>query len=120
MRRLIKQAAMLATASVLVAVGQVPAAQANIPAQRQAGTLVGVLASSRMEFSPNGDGHGERAVLRFRLAERSRVVVSVQTYDRTLLGPVLLGELAEYCVTRELFTNPRDKRTEDYITGRFG
>ena len=94
MRRLIKQAAMLATASVLVALGQVPAAQANIPAQRQAGTLVEVLASSRLEFSPNGDGHGERAVLRFRLAERSRVVVSVQTYDRTLLGPVLLGELA--------------------------
>ncbi len=35
-------------------------------------------------------------------------------------GFMLLGELAEYGVTRELFTNPRDKRTEDYITGRFG
>jgi phosphate transport system ATP-binding protein len=30
------------------------------------------------------------------------------------------GELVEYGPTRELFTNPRDKRTEDYITGRFG
>jgi phosphate transport system ATP-binding protein len=30
------------------------------------------------------------------------------------------GYLVEYGVTRELFTNPRDKRTEDYITGRFG
>jgi phosphate transport system ATP-binding protein len=35
-------------------------------------------------------------------------------------GFMLLGELAEFGVTRELFTNPRDKRTEDYITGRFG
>ena len=30
------------------------------------------------------------------------------------------GMLVEYGPTTELFTNPRDKRTEDYITGRFG
>jgi phosphate transport system ATP-binding protein len=30
------------------------------------------------------------------------------------------GYLVEYGPTTELFTNPRDKRTEDYITGRFG
>ena len=30
------------------------------------------------------------------------------------------GTLVEYGPTKELFTNPRDKRTEDYITGRFG
>jgi phosphate transport system ATP-binding protein len=35
-------------------------------------------------------------------------------------GFMLLGELVEAGVTRELFTNPRDRRTEDYITGRFG
>jgi phosphate transport system ATP-binding protein len=35
-------------------------------------------------------------------------------------GFMLLGELVEFGATRELFTNPRDKRTEDYITGRFG
>src|SRR5882724_1332158 len=35
-------------------------------------------------------------------------------------GFMLLGELVEVGVTRGLFTNPRDKRTEDYITGRFG
>jgi phosphate transport system ATP-binding protein len=35
-------------------------------------------------------------------------------------GFLLLGELAEFGVTKDLFTNPRDKRTEDYITGRFG
>ena len=32
----------------------------------------------------------------------------------------LLGEVAEFNLTKELFKNPRDKRTEDYITGRFG
>ena len=32
----------------------------------------------------------------------------------------LLGELIEFGDTTQLFTVPRDKRTEDYITGRFG
>jgi phosphate transport system ATP-binding protein len=31
-----------------------------------------------------------------------------------------LGRLIEYSSTAELFTNPREKHTEDYITGRFG
>jgi phosphate transport system ATP-binding protein len=30
------------------------------------------------------------------------------------------GTLVEYGATSQLFTNPKDKRTEDYITGRFG
>lgn len=32
----------------------------------------------------------------------------------------LLGEIVEYGKTEQIFGNPRDKRTEDYITGRFG
>ena len=32
----------------------------------------------------------------------------------------LLGELVEYGPTTQIFQNPQDKRTEDYITGRFG
>jgi phosphate transport system ATP-binding protein len=32
----------------------------------------------------------------------------------------LMGELIEIGPTHDLFTNPRDKRTDDYITGRFG
>jgi phosphate transport system ATP-binding protein len=32
----------------------------------------------------------------------------------------LLGEMVEFDKTPRIFTNPRDKRTEDYITGRFG
>ena len=31
-----------------------------------------------------------------------------------------LGELIEYGLTREMFTNPQEKQTEDYVTGRFG
>jgi phosphate transport system ATP-binding protein len=30
------------------------------------------------------------------------------------------GALVEYGPTEEIFTSPKDKRTEDYITGRFG
>jgi phosphate transport system ATP-binding protein len=43
--------------------------------------------------------------------------------DRTafmLAGEERIGELIEVGVTKEIFTNPHDERTEDYITGRFG
>jgi len=32
----------------------------------------------------------------------------------------LLGELVEFGGTEQMFSSPADKRTEDYITGRFG
>lgn len=35
-------------------------------------------------------------------------------------GFFFLGELVEFDQTSKIFTNPRDKRTEDYVTGRFG
>ena len=35
-------------------------------------------------------------------------------------GFMLLGELVEFGKTQDIFTAPKDKRTEDYITGRFG
>ena len=38
--------------------------------------------------------------------------------DRTAF--FLLGEVVEYAETEKLFSNPQDKRTEDYISGRFG
>jgi phosphate transport system ATP-binding protein len=37
-----------------------------------------------------------------------------------LAGSDLVGELVEYGETRQIFGTPRDRRTEDYITGRFG
>ena len=38
--------------------------------------------------------------------------------DRTAF--LCLGKLIEYGLTRDIFTNPKIKQTEDYITGRFG
>jgi phosphate transport system ATP-binding protein len=35
-------------------------------------------------------------------------------------GFMLLGELVEFDKTDNIFTKPKDKRTEDYITGRYG
>ena len=32
----------------------------------------------------------------------------------------LVGEVIEYAPTTELFSHPKEKKTEDYITGRFG
>ena len=38
--------------------------------------------------------------------------------DRTAF--FYLGKLIEYGETTKLFTNPQEKRTEDYVSGRFG
>jgi phosphate transport system ATP-binding protein len=35
-------------------------------------------------------------------------------------GFFLMGEMVEFGNTRDVFTNPREKKTEEYITGRFG
>ena len=43
---------------------------------------------------------------------------AARTSDYT--GFFMLGELVEFNITTELFTNPRVQQTEDYITGRFG
>ena len=43
---------------------------------------------------------------------------AVRISDRTAF--FLLGELIEYGKTDDIFSAPKDKRTEDYITGRFG
>ena len=38
--------------------------------------------------------------------------------DRTVF--FLLGEIVESGETEQIFSRPQDKRTEDYVTGRFG
>ena len=43
---------------------------------------------------------------------------AVRISDRTAF--LLLGEVIEFGETEKMFSMPRDKRTEDYITGRFG
>jgi phosphate transport system ATP-binding protein len=37
-----------------------------------------------------------------------------------MLGENRAGEMIEYDITDTIFTRPGDKRTEDYVTGRFG
>ena len=43
---------------------------------------------------------------------------AVRISDQTAF--FLMGDLVEYGNTEAMFSQPRDKRTEDYITGRFG
>lgn len=61
----------------------------------------------------------------FALKKRYTVVIvthSMQQAARVSDGCAffLMGELVEYSDTETIFTTPRDRRTEDYITGRFG
>ena len=43
---------------------------------------------------------------------------AVRVSDKTAF--FLLGEVVEYGDTDIMFSSPKDRRTEDYITGRFG
>ncbi len=59
------------------------------------------------------------------LKERLTIVIVTHNMQQAarvsdLTGFFLLGELIEYDDTKTMFTNPSDRRTEDYITGRFG
>ena len=63
--------------------------------------------------------------LAMELKEKYTIVIvthnmqqAVRISDQTAF--FLLGDLVEYGSTEEMFSKPRDKRTEDYITGRFG
>jgi phosphate transport system ATP-binding protein len=46
--------------------------------------------------------------------------VSDRTGFFTIDGPGTPGRLVEIDETPKIFSNPSEKRTEDYITGRFG
>ncbi len=58
---------------------------------------------------------------------RSDFTIAIVTHNMQQAGRVsqhvafmYLGELVEFGTTEQLFTSPSDKRTQDYITGRFG
>ena len=60
-----------------------------------------------------------------KLKEKYTIVIvthnmqqALRISDRTAF--FLLGELVEYGDTDQIFSQPKDKRTEDYVTGRFG
>ena len=44
----------------------------------------------------------------------------VSDYTAFFLSDGGPGEMVEYGKTSDIFSNPRDKRTENYVTGRFG
>ena len=63
--------------------------------------------------------------LAMELKEKYTIVIvthnmqqAVRISDQTAF--FLLGDLVEYGNTEQMFSQPKDKRTEDYITGRFG
>src|SRR6516164_5879320 len=68
---------------------------------------------------------GKIEELIFELKERFTIVIvthNMQQASRVAeyTGFFLLGKLIEFDKTEKIFTTPSDKRTEDYITGRFG
>jgi phosphate transport system ATP-binding protein len=61
----------------------------------------------------------------FELKQKLTIVIvthNMQQASRVaeFTGFFLMGNLIEFAKTEKIFTNPSDKRTEDYITGRFG
>ncbi|HST79575.1 MAG TPA: ATP-binding cassette domain-containing protein, partial [Verrucomicrobiae bacterium] len=60
-----------------------------------------------------------------QLKERYTIVIVTHNMQQAarvaeFTGFFLMGRLVEFDRTEKLFTTPQDKRTEDYITGRFG
>ena len=74
-------------------------------------------------LDPISTSHIEELVM--GLKEKYTIIIvthnmqqAVRISDRTAF--FLLGDLIEFSETEKMFSNPDDKRTEDYITGRFG
>jgi phosphate transport system ATP-binding protein len=68
---------------------------------------------------------GKIEELIFQLKEQYTIVIVTHNMQQAArvaeyTGFFLLGSLIEYDRTEKIFTTPSDKRTEDYITGRFG
>jgi phosphate transport system ATP-binding protein len=74
-------------------------------------------------LDPMATGHIEE--LMRELAKRYTIVIVTHNMQQAArvsheTGFMLLGELVEFGPTQVIFTNPADKRTEDYVTGRYG
>jgi phosphate transport system ATP-binding protein len=68
---------------------------------------------------------GKIEELIFQLKERYTIVIVTHNMQQAarvaeFTGFFLLGRIIEFDKTEEIFTKPSDKKTEDYITGRFG
>ncbi|MCL1914340.1 MAG: phosphate ABC transporter ATP-binding protein PstB [Eubacteriaceae bacterium] len=68
--------------------------------------------------------------LMMELQEKYTIIIVTHNMEQALrvsdycafmmINPERAGELVEYSLTVDMFSNPTDQRTEDYITGRFG
>ena len=68
---------------------------------------------------------GKIEELAVQLKEKYTIVIVTHNMQQALrisdyTAFFLLGDLIEFGPTEKIFTKPEDKRTEDYITGRFG
>ncbi|MGH9602950.1 MAG: phosphate ABC transporter ATP-binding protein, partial [Terriglobales bacterium] len=68
---------------------------------------------------------GKIEELIFQLKEQYTIVIVTHNMQQAarvaeFTGFFLLGRLVEFDRTEKIFTNPSEKKTEDYITGRFG
>ena len=68
---------------------------------------------------------GKIEELIFQLKEQYTIVIVTHNMQQAarvaeFTGFFLLGKMIEFDKTEKVFTNPSDKRTEDYVTGRFG
>jgi phosphate transport system ATP-binding protein len=74
-------------------------------------------------LDPIATGHIEE--LMRSLAERYTIIIVTHNMQQAArvssdTGFMLLGDLVEFGPTARIFTKPTDKRTEDYVTGRYG
>jgi len=68
---------------------------------------------------------GKIESLMLELRERYTIVIVTHNMQQAarisdLSGYMLLGDMIEFGPTEQIFTNPEDKRTQDYISGRYG
>jgi phosphate transport system ATP-binding protein len=59
-------------------------------------------------------------IVTHNMQQAARVADFTAFFSLTVQGSERNGTLVEFDATEKLFTNPSDKRTEDYVTGRFG
>ena len=83
------------------------------------------LADGRTLLGARPISTGKIEELIFQLKEKYTIVIVTHNMQQAarvaeFTGFFLLGKMIEFDKTEKIFTNPSDKRTEDYITGRFG
>ena len=110
-------------AAMCIGCHSIPGYQASFPEVHKVPMLAGQTASyMRSALAAYKKGERKHPTMRAVAASLSEQDIA----DLTAFFSLEVGEgkrtgvLVEYDTTDKLFTNPGDKRTEDYVTGRFG